>query len=63
VKYNILICPRLQAADFKPRRDQRKALNRWNKYVLGQEYIRKAAMLAPKTREYDGQYHVFLYAF
>ncbi|QKX61520.1 uncharacterized protein TRUGW13939_08672 [Talaromyces rugulosus] len=48
-------CPhytmRLQAADFKPRRDQRKALNRWNKYVLGQEYIRKAAMLAPKTRE------------
>ncbi|KUL90214.1 hypothetical protein ZTR_01897 [Talaromyces verruculosus] len=42
---------RLDVSEYKPRRDQRKAINRWNKYVLGQEYIRKAAMLAPKSRE------------
>ncbi|GAD93427.1 arginine-tRNA-protein transferase [Paecilomyces variotii No. 5] len=48
-------CPhytmRLDASEFKPRKDQRKALNRWNKYVLGPEYMRKAARLCPKTRE------------
>ncbi|KAA8644182.1 arginyltransferase [Aspergillus tanneri] len=48
-------CPhysiRLEASDFKPRKDQRKAINRWNKFVLGPEYIRRAAYLCPKTRE------------
>ncbi|EEA26558.1 hypothetical protein EYB25_003790 [Talaromyces marneffei] len=48
-------CPhytlRLDVSEYQARRDQRKAINRWNKYVLGQEYIRKAAMLAPKSRE------------
>ncbi|KAI1974034.1 Arginyl-tRNA--protein transferase 1 [Ophidiomyces ophidiicola] len=48
-------CPhytmRLEAAAYKPRKDQRKALNRWNRFVLGQEYIRNAAMLCPKTRQ------------
>ncbi|KAJ9374814.1 hypothetical protein DTO282E5_369 [Paecilomyces variotii] len=48
-------CPhytmRLDASEFKPRKDQRKALNRWNKYILGPEYMRKAARLCPKTRE------------
>ncbi|KAH8699297.1 arginine-tRNA-protein transferase 1 [Talaromyces proteolyticus] len=48
-------CPhytmRLEASEFKARRDQRKAINRWNKYVLGQEYIQKVAMLAPKSRD------------
>ncbi|KAL2001036.1 hypothetical protein VTN02DRAFT_2328 [Thermoascus thermophilus] len=48
-------CPhytlRLDASEFKPRKDQRKAINRWNKFVLGPEYIRKAARLCPKTRE------------
>ncbi|EAS34081.3 arginine-tRNA-protein transferase 1 [Coccidioides immitis RS] len=48
-------CPhytmRLEASSYKPRRDQKKALNRWNKFVLGQEYIRSAARLCPKTRE------------
>lgn len=43
---------RLDASEFKPRKDQRKALNRWNKYILGPEYMRKAARLCPKTREY-----------
>ena len=48
-------CPhytiRLEASEFKARRDQRKAINSWNKFVLGPEYIRKAARLCPKTRE------------
>ncbi|KAL4777447.1 arginine-tRNA-protein transferase [Aspergillus nidulans var. acristatus] len=48
-------CPhytmRLEASAYKPRRDQRKAINRWNKFVLGPEYIRRAAYLCPKTRE------------
>ncbi|KAL4920157.1 arginine-tRNA-protein transferase [Aspergillus aurantiobrunneus] len=48
-------CPhytmRLQASAYKPRRDQRKAINRWNKFVLGPEYIRRAAYLCPKTGE------------
>ncbi|KAL4879139.1 arginine-tRNA-protein transferase [Aspergillus karnatakaensis] len=48
-------CPhytmRLEASAYKPRRDQRKAINRWTKFVLGPEYIRRAAYLCPKTRE------------
>ncbi|KAL4933426.1 arginyltransferase [Aspergillus undulatus] len=48
-------CPhytmRLQALNYRPRKDQRKALNRWNKFVLGPEYIRRAAYLCPKRRE------------
>lgn len=48
-------CPhytiRLLAEDFKPRRDQKRAVNRWNKYILGSEYIRKAAQLCPRSRE------------
>ncbi|KAL2851943.1 arginine-tRNA-protein transferase [Aspergillus pseudoustus] len=48
-------CPhytmRLEATAYKSRRDQRKAINRWNKFVLGPEYIRRIAYLSPKTRE------------
>ncbi|KAL4795210.1 arginine-tRNA-protein transferase [Aspergillus venezuelensis] len=48
-------CPhytmRLEASAYKPRKDQRKALNRWNNFILGPEYIRRAAYLCPKTRE------------
>ncbi|KAE8348284.1 arginine-tRNA-protein transferase [Aspergillus coremiiformis] len=48
-------CPhytmRLEASAFRPRTDQRKASNRWNKFILGSEYIRRAAYLCPKTRE------------
>ncbi|KAH8427525.1 arginyltransferase [Aspergillus melleus] len=47
-------CPhytmRLEASAFKPRKDQRKAINRWNKFILGPEYIRRAAYLCPKSR-------------
>lgn len=48
-------CPyytlRLEAAAYQPRRDQRKAINRWNKFILGPEYMRKAARLCPRSRE------------
>ncbi|KAJ5317080.1 hypothetical protein N7508_001588 [Penicillium antarcticum] len=48
-------CPhytlRLEASEYRPRRDQRKAINRWNKFILGPEYMRKAARLCPRTRE------------
>jgi hypothetical protein len=48
-------CPhytlRLEASAYQSRRDQRKAINRWNNYILGPEYIRKAARLCPRTRE------------
>ncbi|KAL2825153.1 arginine-tRNA-protein transferase [Aspergillus cavernicola] len=48
-------CPhytmRLEVSAYKPRRDQRKAINRWNKFILGPEYIRRVAYLCPKTRE------------
>ncbi|PGH23533.1 hypothetical protein AJ80_02487 [Polytolypa hystricis UAMH7299] len=48
-------CPhytiRLDPTAFKPRRDQKKAINRWNNFILGPEYMRKAARLCPKTRE------------
>lgn len=47
-------CPhytlRLEASDFRPRRDQRKAINRWNKFVLGPEYMHKVAHLSPRSR-------------
>ncbi|KAL8742596.1 MAG: hypothetical protein Q9190_004950 [Brigantiaea leucoxantha] len=47
-------CPhytiRLDAKNFQSIKDQRQAVNRWNKYVLGQEYIFKAARLCPKSR-------------
>jgi arginyl-tRNA---protein transferase len=36
---------------FKPRRDQRQAVNRWNKYVLGDEYMKESARLHPKSKE------------
>lgn len=48
-------CPhytiRLPAASFKPTRDQRQAVNRWNRFVLGDSYINEAKKLHPKTKE------------
>ena len=41
----------LDAAAFHSRREQRQAINRWNKYVEGQDYTHKAAILCPKSRE------------
>lgn len=56
-KQNLLrsCCPhytlRLEASAYRPRRDQRKAINKWNKFILGPEYMRKVARLCPQTRE------------
>ncbi|OJD35518.1 arginine-trna-protein transferase [Diplodia corticola] len=48
-------CPhytiRLPAASFKPTRDQRQAVNRWNRFVLGDSYLNEAKKLHPKTKE------------
>ncbi|RVX76073.1 hypothetical protein B0A52_00430 [Exophiala mesophila] len=48
-------CPhytiRLRAAEFKPRNEQKKPINKFNAYILGPEYKRNAAMLCPQSRE------------
>jgi hypothetical protein len=49
----LLIRKRLEASQFTSTREQRRAIHRLNNYVLGTEYKRKAAMLAPISREYD----------
>ncbi|KAH7320253.1 arginine-tRNA-protein transferase, partial [Stachybotrys elegans] len=36
---------------FKPSRDQRQVVNRFNKYVIGDTYTKEAARLYPMTRE------------
>ena len=42
----------LDASLFDSRRDQRQAINRWTRYVLGINYTQKAARFCPRTREY-----------
>ncbi|KAM5429701.1 Arginyl-tRNA--protein transferase 1 [Microsporum canis] len=37
--------------EYKPRRDQKKALNRWTSFVLGPDYTQAAARLCPRTRQ------------
>lgn len=48
-------CPhytiRLDSHEFKPSRSQRQVVNRFNKFVLGEQYVTEAARLHPKTRE------------
>lgn len=48
-------CPhytiRLDADAFHASKDQRQALNRFNRYILGDDYIKEAARLYPKSRE------------
>jgi arginine-tRNA-protein transferase len=41
---------RLPVGEFKPRRDQRSACHRWNRFVLGDEYVKEAAKLYPKSK-------------
>ncbi|KAI5299263.1 2-oxoglutarate dehydrogenase complex E2 component, partial [Ascosphaera pollenicola] len=52
-------CPyytlRLDPKEYIPRKDQKKALNKWNNFVLGPEYKRKAARLAPRSKEHKRQ--------
>ncbi|KAF2100023.1 arginyl-tRNA-protein transferase [Rhizodiscina lignyota] len=42
---------RIPVADFKPRKDQRTAVNKWNRFVLGDEYQKEAAKLYPISKE------------
>lgn len=48
-------CPhytiRLDSHQYKPRADQRQAVNRFNRFVLGEEYIKEAAKRYPRSRE------------
>ncbi|KAF2236563.1 arginine-tRNA-protein transferase 1 [Viridothelium virens] len=48
-------CPhytiRLPAAQLKASKDQRQAVNRWNRYVIGEDYAKEAARLHPKPKE------------
>ncbi|KAL0940745.1 arginine-trna-protein transferase 1 [Colletotrichum truncatum] len=42
---------RLDSTQFKPSRDQRQTVNRFNKYVTGEAYATEAARLHPRSRE------------
>ncbi|KAH4225829.1 hypothetical protein HBI56_078670 [Parastagonospora nodorum] len=48
-------CPhytiRLPAASFKPSKDQRRTVNKWNDHVLGEEYKTTAAKLYPVSKQ------------
>ncbi|KAJ2892099.1 hypothetical protein MKZ38_010269 [Zalerion maritima] len=47
-------CPhytiRLDSGQFHPARDQRHAVNRFNKYILGDDYLKAAARLHPRSK-------------
>ncbi|TEA16056.1 Arginyl-tRNA--protein transferase 1 [Colletotrichum sidae] len=42
---------RLDSTQFKPSRDQRQTVNRFNKFVIGESYVKEAARLHPRSRE------------
>ncbi|KAF2727142.1 arginine-tRNA-protein transferase 1 [Polyplosphaeria fusca] len=48
-------CPhytiRLPVAEYESSKTHRQALNRWNRYVLGDDYVKEAAKLHPKSKE------------
>lgn len=48
-------CPhytiRLDADKFRASKSQRRAMNRWNRYVLGTDYMSKVSKLSPRSRE------------
>ncbi|CAM1509204.1 Fc.00g029430.m01.CDS01 [Cosmosporella sp. VM-42] len=48
-------CPhytiRLDSNEFKPSRDHRQTINRFNRYVIGDAYAKEAARLYPKSRD------------
>jgi hypothetical protein len=39
-------------AEFKPRKDQRSAAHRWNRHVLGEDFIKVSAKQRIKSRQY-----------
>ncbi|KAK3320885.1 arginine-tRNA-protein transferase, partial [Cercophora scortea] len=52
-------CPhytvRLDSTKFKPNKDQRQAVNRFNRYVVGEPYLKEAARLFPIIHEPEVQ--------
>lgn len=48
-------CPhytiRLDALAFKAKKEQRQAVNRFNRYVLGEDYIKETAKIHPKSKQ------------
>ncbi|XPS95143.1 Arginyltransferase [Ascochyta lentis] len=48
-------CPhytiRLPAAELKPSKDQRRTVNKWNDFILGEVYKKEAAKLYPVSKE------------
>ncbi|KAL0470682.1 arginine-tRNA-protein transferase [Neurospora intermedia] len=48
-------CPhytlRLDSTEFKPTKDQRQTVNRFNNYVIGPDYTHAAARVHPRTRQ------------
>ncbi|RPA86986.1 hypothetical protein BJ508DRAFT_410576 [Ascobolus immersus RN42] len=54
-------CPhytiRLEASKFETKRDHRSTLNRWNKFVLGEEYVKQVARDAAKDKELAKKRH------
>lgn len=48
-------CPhytlRLDSSKFKPTKDQRQAINRFNRFVIGDVYAKEAARLYPRSRQ------------
>jgi arginyl-tRNA---protein transferase len=40
----------LPVGDFKPRRDQRSACHRWNRFVYGEDYRKELTRLYPKSK-------------
>lgn len=47
-------CPhytlRLDSTEFRPTKDQRQAVNRFNRHIIGDSYTREAARLHPRSR-------------
>ncbi|KAJ6783155.1 hypothetical protein PWT90_01453 [Aphanocladium album] len=43
------------SAEFKPSRDQRQTINRFNAHVLGEQYTKEASRLYPRTKEESRQ--------
>jgi hypothetical protein len=51
IAFPILKRFRLPVASFRPSKDQRRTVNKWNDYVLGDEYKKAAAKLHPISKE------------
>lgn len=41
----------MPAAELKPSKDQRRTVNKWNDFVLGEDYKKGVAKLHPVSKE------------